>query len=197
MAFARVARPVLLSAALLSVALAGCGSGDEVRSYTVPRASDKGGAAGGDFRILGAIYPAEDPQWYFKLTGSAVDLAKHEADFDKFIASVRLRPGTLPDFKLPDGWTRGGPRNVSSGPVTVTFDETVKIGKNELTISQAQGGTVKNVDRWAKQVGLWGVRADNVGQYTREFPADGVNGVRVDLTGKQNPTGGPMMGGKR
>lgn len=204
MAFIRVARPVCVAAALLSATLAGCGPRDEIRSYTVPRASERSAPAGhgfaapgGDYRILGAVYPADNPQWYFKLTGSAAALAKHEADFDKFIASVKLKLGALPDFTLPDGWTRGGPREVSRGGITVRFEQTIKFAGLELTVSRSQGGLVGNVDRWSGQVGGPNVTAANVGQFTREFQADGTKGVRVDVTGKSNPAGGPMSGGGR
>lgn len=198
MASLRPARLVpRVAAVAVVVGLFGCSSGDGVHSYTVPRTSEKSGPAA-EYRILGAIYPADNPVWYFKLTGTAAELAKHEADFDKFAASVKLKPdGSVPDFKLPDGWARGGPRSVSRMGVTVTFDETVKFGPNELTISKAEGGTLQNVDRWAKQVGIPGVTPDTLKQYTREFAADGTKGVRVDVVGKSNPAGGPMMGGKR
>ena len=196
MASPRVGRPFPLIAALLSATAAGCGSGDGIESYTVPRASNKGGAAG-EYRILGAVYPSDNPVWYFKLTGSAADLAKHEADFDKFIASVKLKGDGVPDFKLPDGWTRGGPRDVSRGGVTVRFEETIKFDGLEMTISRSQGGLAGNVERWAGQVGLRGTGQALLDQYTRFVPADGWRGVRVDLKGKQNPAGGPMMGGGR
>ena len=203
MAPLRVARFVPAVAVLLAVAaLAGCGS-EGVRSYTVPRASEKSGgpvapvAVGGDYRILGAIYPAESPLWYFKLTGSAADLTKHEADFDKFIASVKLAGDALPTFTLPDGWVPGGPKSISRGGVTVPFDQTIKIGALELTISKSQGGALANVNRWAEQVGAAEVEQGDLGRYTREFAAADGKGVRVDVKGPKNPAvRRPMMGGR-
>jgi hypothetical protein len=188
-------RRVLLTAAIFSLAglAAGCGGGEEgVRSYSVPKSSDKsekGGpavaAAGGEYRILGAAYPAENAVWYFKFTGTAADVAKYEADFDKMAASVKLQGDAVPTFTLPEGWTLGGPREVSRGGVTVRFEQTIRAGDSEITVSRADGGLVANVSRWAKQVGDLNVR-DPV-RATREFQADGVKGVRVDVKGPLNP----------
>jgi hypothetical protein len=197
-------------AAVLSLAglAAGCGGDESVRAYKVPRSTerDKAGpvgapAEGGEYRILGAAYPADDPVWYFKLTGTADDLAKYEAAFDKLLASVKLQGDAVPAFTLPDGWTRGGPRDVSRGGVTVRFEETIKFGPPdqplEVTISKAGGGLRSNVGRWANQVGY--PAPFNVPAYTKEFQADGVKGVRVDVKGPSNPSGGmrPPMGGGR
>ena len=197
MAFPRVSRFVPPVAVLL--ALAGCGEREGIKSYTVPRASEKSGpVAVGEYRILGAVYPAESPVWYFKLTGPAAELAKHETDFDAFIASVKLAGDALPTFTLPNGWKTAGPKTVGSGNFKFRFDETIKIGDLELTISQAQGGLVGNVDRWSGQVGGPEVMIGNVGKYTREFAAAGGKGIRVDVKGPKNPAGGrPMMGGGR
>ena len=190
----RPVRRVLLTAAVLSLAglAAGCGGGDEgVRSYTVPRSSDRGEKAGqaaaeaGDNRILGAAYPADNPVWYFKFTGTAADVAKYEADFDKLAASVKLQGDAVPAFALPEGWTLGGPRDVSRGGVTVRFEQTIRAGDSEITVSRAGGGLRENVARWARQVGY--PAPFNLPAYTREFQADGVKGVRVDVKGPVNP----------
>jgi hypothetical protein len=191
--------------AVLFVSLgAGCGGGEGVRSYTVPRTTEPGGpgAAAGEYRILGAAYPAEAPVWYFKLTGTADELAKYEAGFDKLAASVRLQGDTVPAFVLPEGWVLGGPREVTRMGVTVRFDQTVRLGPPEapleVTVSKSGGGIAGNVDRWAKQVGIPVVPPAEVGKYAKEFQADGVKGIRVDVRGPLNPAGGkpPFAGGR-
>jgi hypothetical protein len=54
------------------------------------------------------------------------------------------------------------------------------------------------VNRWAEQVGAAEVAAADLGKYTREFPADGTKGLRVDVRGSKNPSArrGPMTGGR-
>src|SRR5262249_19577895 len=133
------------------------------------------------------------PTWYFKLTGSAEAVAKHETEFDKFITTVRLDqdPKRLPVFVLPEGWKLAGPRSI--------YAETIRIAPEnlELTISGGIRGAARgNVQRWAEQVGMK-VGPDRMGAATKLFDADRVKGLRVDVRGSKNPTAsGPMMGGK-
>jgi hypothetical protein len=170
-----------------------------VRSYKVPRSSDKGDKAGpavaeaGKYRILGAMYPADDPVWFVKLTGPADQVARHEADFDKLAASVKLPadPAAVPTFTLPaDTWKLAGPRSIHA--------QTIRVEGLEVTITTSRGGAEGNAIRWAGQVGYPDPK--DVKKYTREIPADGVKGLRVDVSGPKNPSAGgmpPMIGGGR
>lgn len=146
---------------------------------------------GGNYRILGAMYPTGQPGWFwfFKFAGPADAITAAEADFDKLTQSVKLgAPGSVPTFDLPAGWERTGPRVLGAGgPVQVRFDEVLKVGSVECTISSAGGGVDGNLTRWAGQVGATPGRAPT------EFTANGVTALRVDLRGSKNPVGG--MGG--
>ena len=208
MTFTRVRGPHMLSLALLAGAAlvpAGCGGGDGVSTYNVPKSTDSGkkdagdpppaapAAAGGDYRILGAMFPAGKPgwYWYFKFVGPAELVGTHEADFDKMAKSVKLQadPTTVPSLDLPAGWARTGPRVTGGGGVQMRFDEVLKVGGLECTVSYVGGGVDGNVGRWAGQVG-----APPAAKATTEFTANGVTALRVDLRGPRNPVGGPMMG---
>ena len=193
---------------LAALSAAGCGGGDGVQSYRVPKETSARPAAApaneapkipqaAEYRILGALYPADQPVWFFKLTGTADQLAKLEADFDKLAASVKLQGDAVPAFDLPPGWTLTGPRSVSRGGITVTFEQTVRAGPPEapveLTVSRSGGGVAGNVGRWAGQVGQPFDPADP-GKVTRPFDAAGGKALRVDVRGPQHPSGGPMMG---
>lgn len=192
-------RRALIAAVLSLVSLSGCGGGDEVRSYKVPKASDRGekggpaaAAAGGEYRILGVMYPADDPVWFVKFTGPADKIARREAEFDKLAASVKLQanPEAVPTFTLPsDEWKPAGPRSIHA--------QTIRVDGLEVTITTSRGGAEGNAVRWAGQVGH--PAAKDWKKYTREITADGGKGVRVDVTGPQNPSAGgmpPMMGGR-
>lgn len=181
--------------ALGLVTLMGCGPSEEVRSYTVPRPNEPAGpeAGKGDYRILGAMFPADDPVWFFKITVKADALAPHEAAFDKFLASVKFPngPDKPPTYDLPDGWKSEGPRMMRA--------DTIRFGPAdrslEMSVSSARGGAKENVKRWADQVGS---DAD-FAKATKEITtAGGVKGLRVDVTGSKNPAGagGPFMGGR-
>jgi hypothetical protein len=179
-----------------------------VRKSTEPKSTDGGRKPGptegaGDYRILGVLYPADAPVWYFKFAGTAAQVTANEAEFDKVAKSVKLQasPTALPTFDLPAGWTRTGPRTVTRGPVTTKIDETLKFGTPaeplELTITYIPGGgLLSNLDRWATQLGVQNFEADDIPKLTKTIDANGVKGLRVDMRGPKNPSakGGPMMG---
>jgi hypothetical protein len=201
MIFTRRASQILPLALLVGPALvpAGCGGGDGVNSYTVPKTTDSSKkdigdpapAAGGEYRILGAMFPADNPQWFFKFTGPADALTPHEAGFDKLLASVSLPPDGSPEFTTPEGWTRGPGR---AGIVIATLR--TPDGKYEVTITSSTGGVVPNLKRWAiDQLGAASFGAEDVAKCSKTVDAKGVKGLRVDLRGPKNPAGGrPMMG---
>lgn len=199
----RSAVPFALVAGLV-FGVIGCGGGDGVQTYTAPKEGGGpaqqqpggGGAAAGEYRILGAMYPAEDPEWFFKLPGPADELAKHEAGFDKLIASVSLPPGGTPEFDTPEGWKRGPGR---AGIVVATVR--TPDGKYEVTVTSSKGGVLGNLKRWATDPGQLGNRsfdAADIPKVTKPIDAKGVKGLKADLRGPSNPggKGGPMMGGR-
>lgn len=166
------------------------GMNDKDPHAGVPGAPPIGGgggpvAGGGKYRILGAMYPAGQPGWFwfFKFAGPAAVIDAQEANFDALAKSVKFAggPRALPTFDLPAGWERTGPRDLG----VVRFDEVLKVGGVECTISTAGGGADSNVARWAGQVGA---PPGALGKATTEFTASGVTATRVDLRGP-NPVG--------
>jgi hypothetical protein len=175
----------------LALFAAGCGNTDSIQTYDVPKKKDREPAATpvGEYRLLGAMFPATDPQWFFKFTGRTEEIAKFEGDFDKILASVKLPAGGgPPEVTLPDGWKRGGPR----GGIVV---ETLIPPQSslEVTITGAIGGAAGNVDRWVRQIGLQ-PGPDDMKKYTKTVEAAGVAGLRVDMSGPKNPA--TKRGGK-
>jgi hypothetical protein len=148
---------------------------------------------GGEYRLLGLMVPAENPEWYFKYNGPADEMTKHEAGFDKLAASIALNGNAPPEFTVPEGWTKGPGRE---GFVKVFATAKPVDGKQELTITQSGGGVETNLDRWVKMIGLKPSR-DDVAKYTKVIDGKGVKVLRVDLRGPADPTTkrGPMMGG--
>lgn len=185
-----------LGAGLALFAL-GCAGGDGVQTYTAPKTEDAPKAAAvSEYRILGAMYPADSPEWFFKLPGAAEDLTKYEADFDKLLASVSLPPNGPPKFDAPEGWKVGPGR---AGIVVATIK--TPDGKYEVTVTSSTGGVEPNLRRWAvDQLGQKSFGPQDLATATKTIDAKGVKGLRADLRGPNNPApkGGPMMmgGGK-
>jgi hypothetical protein len=185
-------------ALLAGVALApvGCGGDEGVRKYDTPKTTEPGPKIGptasGDYRLLGLMVPADDPQWFFKYNGPADHLTKYEADFDKLAASIQL-VGGAPDYTPPAGWKKGPGRD---GFVKVFGTVITDDGKQEVSITQSAGGVGMNLSRWVGQIGLKS-GADDEAKYTTVIDGRGVKVRRVDLRGPQDPATkrGPMMGG--
>jgi hypothetical protein len=182
----------------LSLALTGCGGEEPIQSYTVPRQPEPKRTT---YRILGAMVPDASPVWYFKFTGSEEDLAKHEADFDTFAASIKHQAADkVPEFTLPAGWVNIGERTTTRMGITNRTDAVLKIGSKdaplEVTVNFNDGGLVPNIKRWADQVDA-DYDANTLESLATPLATAGGKGLRVDFRGPKNPAGGPMMGKMR
>lgn len=170
-------------AGMVLVSLVGCGESD-VRTYDAPKPQPAPGDFG--YRILGAMIPAEEPVWFFKMTGTAEELAAKEAAFDAFLATVTFPNGVEndPKWTLPEGVKEGPPREMR-------FATLIFVGENpiELSVSQAKGGKLANLQRWAGQVGT-----NEIANATKPITVGGIAGVKVSLSGRKNPSAGGMMG---
>lgn len=159
-----------------------------------PAGAPGSGGTKGDHRILGAMFPADEPQWFVKLPGPTAELEKYVADFDKLLASFSFPPGAPPKFDAPPGWTVGPGR---AGIVVATLR--TPDGKHEVTITSSIGGVFGNLRRWAvDQLGNGGFTQADVPNVTKPIDARGAKGLRVDLRGPNSAAGkaGPFMGGK-
>ncbi len=174
----------------------GCGGGEGVKSYTAPRITEPTAKENtGAYRMLAVMVPADEPVWFFKLSGPTEALAKYEAGFDELVKSIRYKDAeTPPAFTPPEGWKLGGPRGSGFGKV----EQTVKLPDPplEVTLVQAGGGVGANLDRWVGQLGQQS-RPGDQGRYTKTVDAAGGPVLRVDIHGPKLPSGGPMMGKMR
>jgi hypothetical protein len=208
--FRRVS-PAFVPLALL--ALAGCGTEESIRTYDLPKAEKYTAheTPPGEYRLLGAMFPADEPEWFFKFAGKAEQVAKYEAEFDKLLTTVRMVPPKkkdphaepdVPEFETPAGWIRTGPRVVSREGMPIRIQETLRFGSAEepmeVTITYSRGSVLDNVGRWATQVGHPYPRSEELPRISRRVEAVGVRGLRVDLDGPKNPAaaGRPKMMGR-
>jgi len=175
--------------------LIGCGDSDKTKTYTVPKADDAkpvdaaaaGVATPGNFRIVGAIFPSDEPQWFFKLGGKSDALTPYVADLEKMFKTVRFPKGLkeLPEWDLPAGWKNAGENR------TKMAAETIQFGPADspflMTVTPAMGGMTANVARWAGQVGVKNFAPEKMGLYAKDIEAKNVKGLMVDMSGPNNP----------
>lgn len=206
----RVMVPVLL------LGLLGCQKPDEIQTYKLPKTSDspKPGAAKepaltdapatGEHRILGAMFPADKPEWFFRIVGPADKLAPHKEKFEAMLKTVRFPKGLQepPAFDPPAGWKLGGgrPGRSMNGIMIAGPAETVLIDgdKNlEITVTSAMGEPFANVRRWAVDLlGNPGFTPADMPNVTKTVDAKEVKGLLADLRGPKNPAAPRMMGGR-
>lgn len=196
----------------LLVGMLGCQKPDDIQTYKVPKTSDSpvpGSAkaeepAASEYRILGAMFPADQPEWFFRVLGPADKLTPHKDKFVKMIESVRFPNGLSkePMFDLPSGWKLGGgrPGQAIGGIMIAGPVETVLIDGDktfEITVTPATGEPFANVRRWA--VDLLGnpdfTRAD-LPNVTKPIETQSVKGLLADVRGPKNPAARRMMGGR-
>lgn len=205
-----MSRLVNLGLYLTPCLVAGCTRDETIQTYEIPKPAEYRSTARAEpvteYRTLGAMFPADEPVWFFKFSGRADLVGRYEADFDRLIASVRLQPDRdgepqLPQFTAPADWLRTGRRVVRRGGIALTIDETLRFGPAddplEITVTRSGGGVGQNVARWADQVGYKYSKPEELSRAVRRVTADGVEGLRVDVSGPKNPAAGrgPMMGG--
>lgn len=207
MTAARAARHIVLAAALTA---AGCSDAENVRVLEEAQPQSKSRTIPADqklFRTLAAMVPTDgearenDPHWwFFKLSGKADVIAKHESDFNKLIESIHTQPNDENPitWKLPEGWTRE--RGSQLRFATLKSPD----GQAEISVTQFGGLVFMNVQRWWTQ--LWGkergsdVTAANVLDFARQRTVNGRVLFTVDMSGPKDPNakdpsmmGGPMM----
>lgn len=193
---------VVVFAAATTLFGTGCAPEEEIKTYTAPRdkaesspfVEDRPEVGGQEYRIVGAMFPKDDPRWFFKVTTEATEIEPYLETVDQFLASIEFPGGAdqRPKWNLPDGW--------KEGPARPFVDATILFGNPQkpitLTVSQARGGLQQNLARWAEQVGMK-AEFETVAEQTTDISTpDNVTGVRVDFRGPKNPSGSrpPFMG---
>jgi hypothetical protein len=192
--------PALVAA--LAGGVVGCGGGEGIRSYTVPKttepkvagvAADQPGEGKPEVRLLAAAIPAGDDRSYFvKLLGPADVVTEHEAAFDAFLNSIRVTN----DPAKPVTWTPppGGRQLPARSMRLATFTLGPPGRSVDLYVSTPFGGSRRdNVNRWRRQdVGLKEVTEAEVPSVVTEIDLGGTKAYRVDYRG---PGGTGGMGG--
>lgn len=130
---------------------------------------------GQDLQIVTAFVHRPDGSWFYKLQGTAEAVASQKDTFINFLKTVKIKPGTAataeakpapapapaPEAEVkpaahivaPEGW-----QEVPAGQMVVAkFVVNKEGGKADVSVSvfpSDTGGTLENVNRWRRQMGL-------------------------------------------
>lgn len=118
-------------------------------------------------RIVSAVAHTSDASWFYKLSGPEAAVAAQREPFLAFLKSVRFeQPGTATaasgpaegevEFKAstPEGWQVLPPGQMQVAKYTVASTEEPKAEVAVSVFPNNTGGTLANVNRWRKQLGL-------------------------------------------
>jgi hypothetical protein len=178
----------------------GCGSKEEIRTYTVEKqeqaaapALSAGDSAATD-RMLGAIVPAGEQSWFFKVTGPAEVVDKNATQINKFFQTIQLSAGAeKPVWKTPEGWQELGASGMRAATLKIPTDNRPL----EISVIASSGSLIDNVNRWRGQLQLPPMDEAALQSTVKEAKAGDAKMWLVDLTGKAAPVGtmAPFAGG--
>jgi len=162
---------------------------------------------GAPLRIVTAFFHTAKASWFFKMAGDEGLVTAQKPSFKEFLKSVQvneeaasaaLRSRSAPEessqaadsaatpaggdlaAKPPAGWTALAPGNMQIAKFAVPEKEGAKAEVSVSVFPSDTGGTLANVNRWRKQLGLGEVDESSLPANVK--PLDGANGaVLVDL----------------
>ena len=157
-------------------------------------------------RIVTAVVHRADGSWFFKLAGKADGVAGNKAGFVEFLKSVRIKdapadagagggpgadtaaggnaadPGSKRGWQVPAGWSElpAGQMQVAKFSVPGQGEK-----KAEVFVSVFPGdtgGTLANVNRWRRQLGLPEMQEGDLGSVVSALGSGNPQAKLVDLT---------------
>jgi hypothetical protein len=179
--------------------VSGCAREPEVAHFSVKRPELVGGKPPAPpepekERLLAAMIPGGAEMWFFRMSGPVEIVTEFEPQFDAIVRSLKFADPELPKWKLPDGWIEEAPKKQFIKKNLRPADDAKKI---VVTVSNAGGGELPNINRWRGQLGLPPAKKDDLAGFSKEIEVDGRKGRIVDLVGVAkagNAMGGPMGG---
>jgi hypothetical protein len=123
---------------------------------------------GKPLRIVTAFAHRPDGSWFYKLQGSEAVVAAQKPAFVEFLKSVRIKEGspsaddtaatppTAPDSPMvaPEGWKALPAGQMQVAKFAVPEHDGAKAEVSVSVFPSDTGGTLANVNRWRRQLGL-------------------------------------------
>ena len=150
---------------------------------------------GGSVRIVTAMVHRSDASWFFKLAGDAALVGAQKPIFIEFLKSVQIRQAapaedtadaesTIPhsSWEVPARW-----KEISPGRMQVARFAMPDRGaaKAEVSISVFPGdtgGTLANVNRWRRQIGLGEVSESGLAPLVSPLDPAVSEAILIDMT---------------
>lgn len=175
----------------------------------------KGRAGEGSYSIVTAMVHRDEASWFYKLAGNTELVAAQKPVFVEFLKSIKLTPApalassetaTPPaapkenaassgkfNWNVPSAWTPTAPGAMQVARFGVPE---VSGAKAEVFVSvfpNDTGGTLANVNRWRRQVGLPEATEATLGESVTPMEDAGAGAVFVELKGPKQALLGAVV----
>lgn len=182
-----VSRVILCCAVIATLMpLSGCRPQDKIERYQVARADSP-------HRMLGAVVPQGNREWFFKVTGANEVVAKEADKFTAFVESIQFGEGEEadPTWQLPEGWTQELGEGMRYATIKIpTAEQPLELTVIPLPV-QPNADLLSNINRWRTQLGLVPVDAAGLAKESTTVKLAGGSATLVNLVGKSG-AGAPM-----
>lgn len=134
-----------ITSLLVCLLFVGCQAEEGITQYQVPRENQ---ALAQRLRVA-IVKTGDQNNWFFKLVGAPETLALYDKEFDAFVQSIRIKDNK-PEWELPRGWSEvpGPPMSMRYKTLRLTTEKETPL---DLTVSQAKGDLLANINRWRRQ----------------------------------------------
>lgn len=144
-------------------------------------------------RIVTVMVHRSDASWFFKLAGDAALVEAQKPVFIEFLKSIRIKeapvgsevseaPPSKRDWKVPGEWKELPAGQMQAAKFVVPPRGSAKAEVSVSIFPSDTGGTLANVNRWRRQIGLPEVQQAELNSLVSPLDPDTPGAILVDMT---------------
>ena len=143
-------------------------------------------------RIVTAMVHRPDASWFYKLTGDAALVEAQKPVFIAFLKSIRIQEGApsaetqaasapKPKWTVPSQWRELAPGDMQIAKFAVPARASAKAEVFVSVFPNDTGGTLANVNRWRRQIGLPEAQAADLPSMVSPLDPSNPEAILVDM----------------
>lgn len=147
----------------------------------------------GSTRIVTAMVHRSDASWFYKLAGDAALVKAQKPVFIQFLKSIRLKesvaagddstpPAPKPNWSVPGRWKELAAGQMQVARFAVPEHRGAKAEVFVSVFDSDTGGTLANVNRWRRQIGLAEVQPGDLASLVSPLDPKNPDAILIDMT---------------
>jgi hypothetical protein len=143
-------------------------------------------------RIVTAMVHRPDASWFYKLTGDAALVEAQKPAFIEFLRSIRIKDAapaeettaagsSKPNWQVPGQWKELPAGQMQMAKFAVPQRGSAKAEVSVSIFPNDTGGTLANVNRWRRQIGLTEVQAADLPSMVSPLDPSNPDAILVDM----------------